>query len=203
MIDFVLRVIVAGGYLGFAALMALENVFPPIPSEVVMGFGGIAAARGEFDLVALVLIGTVGATLGNYAWYALGARLGERRLRHFVERHGRWLTLDWQDVERLRGKFRSRGGRIVFTFRFLPPFRSIISLPAGIARMSVWRFLAFTFAGSAIWNAAWATAGYLLHLRFRVLEDYVGWLGVALFVGAALLYLYRIATWRPGPVSAR
>lgn len=197
MTDFVLRVIVAGGYWGFAFLMALENVFPPIPSEVVMGFGGIAAARGEFQLPLLIFVGTLGATAGNAVWYGMGRRLGYARLRAFVERRGRWLTIDWDDVERLVQQFRTRGGRIVFTFRFLPPFRSIISLPAGMAHMPLWRFLAFTFAGSAIWNTAWAGAGYLLHQRFRMLENYVGWLGVALTLAALGWYAWRVARWRP------
>ncbi len=197
MTEFVLRVITAGGYWGFVFLMALENVFPPIPSEVVMGFGGIAAARGEFSLALLILLGTAGATAGNLVWYWLGARLGEKRLRRVIERHGRWLTLDWHDVERLRVRFDRHGGWIVFAFRFVPNFRSLISLPAGIARMPLGAFVLGTFAGSAIWNTAWGCAGYLMHQRFEVVEGYVGWLGVALFVVAAGYYAYRVVTWRP------
>lgn len=197
MTDFILRIIVAGGYWGFALLMALENIFPPIPSEVVMGFGGIAAARGELDFALMVLVGTVGATAGNAAWYWLGARVRPRRLKAWVDRYGRWLTLDWRTVTHLRKRFRDHGGRIVFTFRFLPPFRSLISLPAGIARMPFGRFLLFTFAGGAIWNTCWAAAGYVLHLRFQLLEAYAGWFGIALVAGAVGLYLYRVTTWRP------
>ena len=197
MTEFILRIIVAGGYWGFAFLMALENVFPPIPSEVVMGFGGMAAARGEFDFAAMVLVGTIGATAGNAVWYWLGARVGLRRLKRWTDRYGRWLTLDWRTVRHLRRQFKQHGGRIVFTFRFLPPFRSLISLPAGIAGMPFGRFVLFTFAGAAIWNLAWAGAGYLLHMRFRVIEDYVGWFGVALCAAAVALYAYRVATWRP------
>lgn len=198
MTDFILRVIAAGGYLGFAFLMAAENVFPPIPSEFIMGVGGIAAACGEFQLPLLVLIGTVGATFGNLLWYAVGRRLGYARLRPLVERHGRWLTVEWADVEALGEQFRRRGGLIVFVFRFLPTFRTMVSLPAGMAAMPAWRFVLFTFAGTAVWITVWALAGYLLHQRFRALEDYAGWLGLALIAGGVLLYLWRIATWRPG-----
>lgn len=207
MTEFVLRIIVAGGYWGFAFLMALENIFPPIPSEVVMGFGGMAAARGELNFPLMVVVGTVGATAGNAVWYWLGARVRQRRLKAWIDRHGRWLTLDWKTVTQLRKQFKRRGGRIVFTFRFLPPFRSLISLPAGIARMPFGRFLLFTFAGAAIWNTAWGAAGYLLHMRFQMLEDYAGWFGLALFAGAIGLYLYRVARWRSalatGPARMR
>lgn len=199
MTDFVLRIITWGGYLGIAALMALENLFPPIPSEVIMGFGGVAIARGEFAFLPLplLLVGTAGATAGNFLWYLVGARLGTERIRPFVERWGRWLTLEWQDVEALRDQFRTRGGWIVFTFRFLPNFRTMISLPAGMAQMPRWRFLAFTFAGSTVWNAGLIAGGYLLGTHFTSMEDWVGWAGAALIGVFAILYLYRVITWKP------
>lgn len=195
MTEFILRVITWGGYWGVTLLMALENVFPPIPSEIIMGFGGVAVARGHFAFLPLLLVGTIGSTAGNYAWYAVGERLGTRGLKPFVDRWGRWLTLDWSDVEALRDQFRKRGGRIVFTFRFLPTFRTMISLPAGMAHMSRWRFLAFTFAGSAIWNAGLISGGYLLGTQFGELETWVGWAGAAITAIFLLWYLYRVITW--------
>lgn len=197
MTEFILRVITCGGYWGIALLMALENVFPPIPSEVIMGFGGVAVARGQFEFLPLLIVGTLGSTAGNYVWYMIGARLGTRGLKPFVDRWGRWLTIDWQDVEALRERFRERGGRIVFTFRFLPTFRTMVSLPAGMAHMPRWRFLAFTFAGSLIWNAGLIGGGYVLGTQFEAMEQWVGWGGAALVVLFVGWYLYRVATWRP------
>lgn len=196
MTDFILRVITWGGYWGIALLMAVENVFPPIPSEIIMGFGGVAVARGDFRFLPLLVVGTLGATAGNYLWYMVGRRLGTRGLKPLVDRYGRWLTMDWEDVEALRRNFRERGGRIVFTFRCLPTFRTMISLPAGMARMPRWRFLAFTFAGSAVWNAALIAGGYVLGTRFGALEQWVGWAGLCIVAATILFYFYRVITWR-------
>lgn len=197
MTQFILEWIAWGGYFGIFLLMALENVVPPIPSEVIMGFGGIAVARGHMAMLPLLLWGTAGTTAGNVFWYVIGRRMGYARFRGVVERHGRWLTLEWDDVERLHRFFAKRGGWVVFVFRFLPTFRTMISLPAGMAGMPAWQFLAWTFAGSIIWNGMLAAAGFWLGTRFDQLDRYVGPAGVALTVLAAAAYLYRVATWKP------
>ena len=194
--DFILDWIAFGGYLGIVALMALENIIPPIPSEVIMGLGGMAVARGDMAMVPLIVAGTIGTTAGNYFWYWIGARTGYLRFRPFIERHGRWLTMEWRDVEALQRFFAKRGEWVIFVFRFMPAFRTIISLPAGMARMPLWKFLLFTFAGSAIWNVILAEAGYLLGARFGELGRYVGPLGIAMTVLALGWWLYRVATWR-------
>jgi membrane protein DedA with SNARE-associated domain len=195
--QFILDWIAWGGYLGIFLLMALENVVPPIPSEVIMGFGGIAVAHGRMAMLPLLLWGTAGTTAGNVFWYVIGRRMGYARFRPFVERHGRWLTMEWEDVERLHLFFVKRGGWVVFVFRFLPTFRTMISLPAGMTGMPWWKFLAWTFAGSIIWNGVLAAAGYWLGTRFDTLDRYVGPAGIALTALAAAAYLYRVVTWKP------
>ncbi|WP_288459813.1 DedA family protein [uncultured Sphingomonas sp.] len=197
MTDFIINWIVWGGYIGIFLLMALENVVPPIPSEVIMGLGGIAVARGEMEMLPLLLWGTAGTTAGNVFWYEIGRRLGYARFRPFVERHGRWLTLEWDDVERVRTFFHRHGGWVIFVFRFMPTFRTLISLPAGMAGMRLWPFLATTFAGSIIWNGVLAGAGYVLGSRYADLDRYVGPAGIALTVLAIGYYLYRVVTWHP------
>jgi membrane protein DedA with SNARE-associated domain len=195
--DFVLQWIAWGGYVGIFLLMALENVVPPIPSEVIMGLGGIAVARGQMAMVPLLLWGTAGTVAGNMFWYEIGRRVGYVRFRPFVERHGRWLTLEWDDIERLHGYFHRSGGAMVFVFRILPTFRTLISLPAGMVAMPVWRFAAVTFAGSLIWNGVLAWAGYILGTRFGELERYVGPVGVAMMVVGIAVYIWRVVTWKP------
>ncbi|VXC45301.1 DedA family protein [Sphingomonas sp. 8AM] len=197
MTDFIIHWIVAGGYLGIFLLMALENIVPPIPSEVIMGLGGIAVARGQMDIVPLLLWGTAGTTAGNVFWYAIGRWIGYARFRPFVERHGRWLTMEWSDVERVRGFLHDHGGRVIFVFRFMPTFRTMISLPAGMAAMPMPRFLLMTFAGSIIWNGVLAGAGFYLGSRFAELDRYVGPVGIALTVLALGWYAWRVATWKP------
>lgn len=196
MTEFILNLIAWGGYVGIFILMVLENVFPPIPSEVIMGFGGMAVARGDMAMAPLLIIGTAGTTVGNVFWYAVGRWIGYRRLQPFVERHGRWLTLRWEDVERLHRFFVKHGLAVVFVFRFLPTFRTMISLPAGMAKMGLPRFLIATFLGSAIWNAVLAYAGLLLGSRFAALQDYVGPVAVATTVILVIGYLYRVTTWQ-------
>ena len=195
--DFVRQWIEQAGYLGVAFLMFLETIFPPIPSEVIMGLGGMAAARGDMAMVPLVLVGTAGTTLGNSFWYWVGRRVGVARFRPFIARHGRWLTLDWRDVEAIERFFARRGEWVIFAFRFLPTFRTMISLPAGMAAMPQWKFLVFTFAGSAIWNTVLAGAGLMLGSHFDELGRYVGPVAVATAVLIVVAYLYRVATWRP------
>lgn len=197
MTDFILKLITGGGYLGIFLLMVLENVFPPIPSEVIMGLGGIAVANGDMRLLPLIAWGTLGTTLGNYFWYWIGWKIGYKRLEPFVERHGRWLTLHWEDVERLHRFFQRHGHWVIFAFRFMPTGRTIISLPAGMAHMPHWKFFLWTFAGSAIWNSILAGAGLFLGTNFRDLQDYIGPFALASIVVMILWYLYRVLTWKP------
>ncbi|WP_374294875.1 DedA family protein [Sphingomonas sp.] len=196
MTDFILNLIAWGGYFGIFLLMALENVVPPVPSEVIMGLGGMAVARGDMAMIPLILWGTLGTTAGNYFWYYIGRHIGYERFRPFVDRHGRWLTMEWEDVERLHRFFVKHGQWVVFVFRFMPAFRTIISLPAGMTRMPLWRFLVWTFAGSTIWNAILAYAGLLLGSRFEVLDRYVGPAAVALTVMIIIGYIWRVITWK-------
>lgn len=198
MTEFILNLIAWGGYIGIFILMVLENVFPPVPSEVIMGFGGMAVARGDMAMVPLLIWGTLGTTVGNLFWYAVGRWIGYARLEPFVDRHGRWLTLCWEDVEKLHRFFVKHGLWVVFVFRFLPTFRTMISLPAGMARMGLPRFLVATFLGSAIWNGVLAYAGLILGSRFEALQDYVGPVAVGMSVIMVVGYLYRVATWKPG-----
>lgn len=195
--DFIIRLIEGGGYPGIAFLMALENVFPPIPSEVIMGVAGVAVHAGRMAFWPVLIWGTVGTTLGNLVWFWIGHKLGYQRLQPFVERHGRWLTMEWEDVERSVEFFRRHGQWVVFFLRFSPLMRTIISLPAGLACMSLWRFTLFTFAGSAIWNAALIGSATLLAGWFSGFEAVLGWIVIAMIVVGAIWYAYRVITWAP------
>ena len=195
--DLIIEAIAAGGYLGVFALMVLENLFPPIPSEVIMGIGGVLLARGEMAYGPLLAAGTVGTTLGNYAWYWFGDKWGYRRLEPFIDRHGRWLTLRFSDVEKAAKFFRSHGQWIVFAMRFSPLLRTMISLPAGLSHMKLWRFLLFTTAGAAVWNALLIEGGRRLAPYLARYEHVASWAIGGLLGLIVLVYLYRVATWKP------
>ena len=195
--EWIISLIEQGGYWGIGFLMAIENIFPPIPSEVIMGLGGIAVARGSMTFWPLLLAGTIGSTLGNYVWFLIGDRLGYRRLRPFVARWGRWLTMEWRDVERAAMFFRSHGQWIVFALRFSPLLRTMISLPAGLSHMKHWKFLVFTFAGAAVWNAALIHAGKWVSQYMQEAQHILGWVIVGTVVLAVASYVWRVVRWKP------
>lgn len=195
--DFIIRLIEGGGYLGIALLMALENIFPPLPSEVIMWVGGNAVHHGRMEFWPLLFWGTLGSTLGNWFWFVLGDRLGYRRLRPFVDRHGRWLTIDWDHVEATERFFAKHGQWVVFFLRFSPLMRTIISLPAGLMHMRTSKFLAFTFAGAAIWNALLIGSASLLAGWFAGFEAALGYIVLGLLALALAGYVWRVATWKP------
>lgn len=195
--EWIIRLIEQGGYLGIFVLMALENVFPPFPSELIMGLGGMAVARGNMQFWPLLVAGTIGATLGNYFWYWIGDTYGYRRLQPFVDRWGRWLTLEWEDVERATDFFRRHGHWVVFFLRFSPLLRTVISLPAGLTHMSRFKFLLYTASGSLVWNAALILAGHWLAGVFADMQNVLGWIIVGTAVISLVAYGWRVATWRP------
>ncbi len=194
--DWIIRLIEQGGYWGIALLMVIENIFPPIPSEVIMGVGGMAVARGTMAFWPLLAVGTAGSTLGNYAWFLLGRRLGYERLQPLVDRWGRWLTLEWEDVERASTFFQRHGQWVVLVLRMSPFLRTMISLPAGLARMKHWKFLAFTFVGSGVWNVALISGGHWLADSMESSQHWLGW-GIAIIAGLAIAgYIWRVMTWK-------
>lgn len=192
MANWVMRMIQAGGLAGIALLTFIENVFPPIPSELIMPLAGYMAGQGRLSFAGVVIAGTVGSILGALPLYYLGRKVGEERLKELADRHGRWLTVSRQDVERAKGWFDRHGGAAVFFCRLVPGIRSLISLPAGVARMNLAVFLAWTAAGSAIWTALLAWLGYFLGGRFKVVEEYLDPAANVVFGGIAVLYVWRV-----------
>jgi len=187
----------AGGYWTIAALMALENIIPPIPSELIMGIGGIRVAQGRMEIVPLMIAGTLGSTAGNYAWFLVGRHFGVERLEGFVRRHGRWLTVEWADVQWMNRKFLKHGAWIVFVIRFMPVGRTIVSLPAGLFGMGHVRFLLWTAAGVAIWNGLLVWAGYALGANFREIDAYIGPVTGVIVVVIAVLFVGRLVLRKP------
>ncbi|OJW61734.1 MAG: alkaline phosphatase [Sphingomonadales bacterium 63-6] len=195
--EIILQVIERGGYFGIVLLMVIENVFPPIPSELIMGLGGVAVARGTMEFWPLLLAGTVGSTLGNYVWFLAGDKWGYRRLQPLVDRWGRWLTMEWEDIERASAFFRRHGQWVVFLLRFSPLLRTMISLPAGLAHMPHGKFLAYTFAGAAVWNALLIGGGQWLGHYFEQSQQWLDWIVIGGLALGVIGYLWRVITWKP------
>jgi len=150
------------GAFGIALLMFLENIFPPIPSELIMPLAGYWSTQGDISIVIVIVAGGIGSLLGVIPWYYAGRALGKERLKRFSEHHGRWLTLSPADIESADRWFREKGPLAVLFGRLVPTVRTLISVPAGIAQMPFAKFLIYSAIGSGIWTTALAMAGYLL-----------------------------------------
>ncbi|HWK77924.1 DedA family protein [Microbacterium sp.] len=159
------------GGVGAGVAIALENLFPPLPSEIILPLAGFTAAQGTLGLVEVLIWTTVGSIVGALALYGIGAWLGRRRMYAIAER---LPLIKVEDVERTEAWFEKHGSKAVFFGRMIPIFRSLISIPAGIERMPLLRFTMLTTAGSAIWNTIFVLAGFYLGANWHIVEEYAG-----------------------------
>ncbi|SCF28405.1 DedA family protein [Micromonospora mirobrigensis] len=156
---------------GAGLAVALENLFPPIPSEVILPLAGFTASRGEMSLFAAIVWTTIGSVVGAVALYGVGIAFGRDRVRAIA---ARLPLVKLSDIDRTEAWFARHGTKTVFLGRMIPIFRSLISVPAGVERMPMATFLLYTTLGSLIWNTAFVMAGYLLGENWHVVEAYVG-----------------------------
>jgi membrane protein DedA with SNARE-associated domain len=191
------------GPFGVGLLMLLENLFPPLPSELIMPLSGYLAARGEISLPLSLAAGTIGSLLGATFWYLVGRRAQRRKVLEWVDANGRWLTICSPDVERAERFFQRHGRSSVLLGRVVPVVRTLISLPAGLSRMPHMPFLLFSAVGSAVWTSALGLAGVLLGRQFPAVDRYVGWVSWAIIAGALGWYLFRVLPPRGGARGAR
>jgi membrane protein DedA with SNARE-associated domain/uncharacterized membrane protein YkvA (DUF1232 family) len=190
--DWITAAVSEGGYFGIVLMMLAENVFPPIPSELIMPLAGFVAARGELNPVLVVLAGTLGSVLGALPWYYAGMWLGERRVCVFAARHGRWLTLGEQEIGQAMRWFERHGRIAVLIGRVVPTVRTLISLPAGMARMPLLPFLIYSSIGTLLWTAALTTAGFLLQSGYQQVSGYVDLVSKAIIGLIVVIYLWRV-----------
>lgn len=168
---------------GAGLAVGLENLFPPLPSEIILPLAGLTASRGSMTLVGAILWTTLGSIVGAVVLYAVGALLGRRRTRAIAFRVP---LVRVSDVDRAEAWFAKYGVATVFFGRMIPMFRSFISIPAGIERMSVGTFLVFTALGSLVWNTTFVLAGYLLGENWHVIEKYAGFFSKAVVLVVVL-----------------
>ena len=200
MTRWIMNLIASTGYFGIVALMFVENVFPPIPSEFIMPLAGFMVAEDKFSLLGVIIAGTLGSVLGALPLYYLGAKLGEERLKQFAERRGRWLTLSPRDIDKANRWFDKYGAIAVLLCRLVPGIRSFISIPAGVNKMNLVSFLFYTAVGAGIWTAALAYAGYILGTNFRQVGEYLDVATYIVFGTIIIFYLWRVFNYKK-PVS--
>lgn len=159
------------GYPGIALIMLAENLFPPIPSELVMPLAGFLIVNGTFNFPGAIAAGTLGSVAGAIVLYYIGQLAGEPLVRPFFRNYGKWFLLSEADLDKSLEVFSKHGDVMVFTGRVIPLIRSLISLPAGMNRMPFLRFLLLTTVGSALWTSLLTVAGYILGANWgRVVE---------------------------------
>ena len=200
MFDWLIRLIEDAGLVGVFLLMVLENLFPPIPSEVIMPFAGFAAARGKMSVAGVILAGTLGSIAGNAVWFEAARAFGVLRTRRLAERYGRWVGLGPEEIGKAEGVLRRNGPVAVFLGRFMPGVRTAISVPAGLVELPRGVFYLWTALGTLIWTSGLALGGYLLEDQFHRVADWAGPIGFAV-LGAALVAI-GLHFWRARRASA-
>ncbi len=196
MFEWILHMIEWGGYLGLFALMVLENIFPPIPSEVILPLAGYSVATDGMSLPLVILVATLGTVVGTLPWYYAGRIFGTRRLKWLSERYGRLLTLSPDDIEAAESWFHSHGKKAVFFGRLIPTVRTLISVPAGIARMPLSSFLVYSFAGSFLWTTLLTYFGFMLGSQHERVADYLNPISDVVIVIIVAIYFYRVVTFK-------
>ncbi len=190
MVEWITSTMTSMGYVGIALLMFAENLFPPIPSELIMPLAGFTVAQGKMNFVLAVVAGVVGTMLGALPWYYAGKLLGEERLKSLADKYGKWITISSRDIDKADNWFDRHGSKAVFFCRLVPGVRTLISLPAGLSEMHLVPFLIYSTIGSALWIVALTYAGYLLGDNYDRVDEYLGPVSkivlVTLIIGFAL-----------------
>ena len=197
--DWIIRLIDQSGYLGVGFLMFLETIFPPIPSELIMPLGGVAAAQGRMSLTLAIAAGTAGAMLGNIVWYLAARALGHDRLRPIIRKHGKWLTLNWKEVERAHDWFERHGIAFVLLGRLIPTVRSLVSIPAGLLDMRFRNFVIASTIGTGLWTTFLAVAGYKLRENFSDIDQVLSPVSNAVIIILVGAYAWRLLTHKVEP----
>ncbi|MBD1807495.1 DedA family protein [Microcoleus sp. FACHB-SPT15] len=188
MLDWITSTINSLGYLGIALLMFVENIFPPVPSEIIMPLAGFTVTQGKLSVVYVILAGIVGSVLGALPWYYAGKQLGEDRLKNLADKYGKWLTLSGTDIDKSKQWFDKHGGIAVFFCRLVPGVRTLISVPAGIDKMHLVPFLLYSTLGTALWVGLLTYAGLLLGQNYKLVEKFLGPASVVVLVALIVAF---------------
>lgn len=200
MAEWVIDTIGRFGYAGIAFLMLAENLFPPMPSELIMPFAGFLAAKGELHPALVVASGALGSLLGALPWYIVGRRVGADRLKKTAQRHGRWIALTPDEIDRGRELFERKGALVLVFGRLVPALRTVVALPAGLARMRPLPFVLWTLLGSLLWTSLLTLAGYLLESQYERIGKWLNPVSTAIFTIIAVWYVLRVVRH---PTAAR
>lgn len=194
MTDWIIGLMQSLGYVGIALLMFLENIFPPIPSELIMPLAGFTVAKGEMSIVPAIAAGVVGTMLGAIPWYYVGKIAGETKIRQWLDHYGKWLGISSEEIDKSKQWFYRHGTKAVFFGRLIPGVRTLISIPAGFSNMALVPFFIYSLLGTIAWVGLLTFAGYLLGDNYELIDEYLGPVSkiiLGLLVVAFGIWLFR------------
>lgn len=192
MVEWITNTMSSLGYWGIGLLMFLENLFPPIPSELIMPLAGFTIAQGRMEFAPAIFAGVMGTVIGALPWYYAGKILGEQRLKSLADRYGKWLTISSKDITKATSWFDKHGSKAVFFCRLVPGVRTLISLPAGISNMPILPFLLYSTIGTTLWVGLLTYAGYALGDNYELVDEYlapVSKIVLAILIATLIIWL--------------
>lgn len=192
LIEWLVDLISTMGYWGVGLAMFVESFFAPIPSEIILPFSGFVASMGDLNIIVTIIVATLSAYLGSLPFYLIG-RWGEKSVMKFLEKYGKYLFISKSDMDKGFKAFEKHGNGIVFLGRLIPIVRTVISFPAGVAKMSFGVFSIYTLAGTGIWSAILAMAGYFLGSRWEEVSEYVSRYEKVIMVILAIIFVIYVA----------
>jgi membrane protein DedA with SNARE-associated domain len=182
------------GYLGIGLLMFLENLFPPIPSELIMPLAGFTVSQGKMDFIPAILAGIIGTVIGALPWYYVGKLLGEKTIARLADKYGKFIAVSGEDIDKANQWFTKHGAKAVLLCRVVPGVRTLISLPAGINEMPLLPFLIYSTVGTAIWVTFLTGLGYFLGTKYDLVDEYLG--PVSKIVFLMIIIAFGVWIWR-------
>jgi len=195
--EWILQIMTSLDYVGIGLLMFLENLFPPIPSELIMPLAGFAISQGKMQFFPAILAGVVGTMLGALPWYYVGKLVGEENIKRLADNYGKWISISRKDIEKADRWFHKHGEKAVFIGRLVPGIRTLISLPAGISNMNLIPFLIYSTIGTTIWVSFLTFAGYKLGEHYELVDQYldpVSKIVAVILVIALIIWIVRKRT---------
>ncbi len=190
MSEWIINIMEQLGYLGIALLMFLDNVFPPIPSEIIMPSAGFTAAQGQLSLIGVIVAGSLGSLIAAATLYWIGRKISHDALFRWVNQYGKYLFIKTDDVKKALDWFEKYGHRVVFFGRMIPAVRSLISIPAGMSHMPFWKFMTYSALGTVIWTTFLATVGYYFGNNTALMQQIFSNVGYMIVAIVALFVVY-------------
>lgn len=172
--EFIINIMNVYGYIGIFFLIMIENLFPPIPSEIILTFGGFMTTTSKMSILGVIIASTLGSVIGAFILYYIGKILNKERLIKIVtSKYGKLLRVKPKDIESADKWFDTKGYKTVFYCRFIPIVRSLISIPAGMSEMSIVKFATYTTLGSAIWNTVLVLVGAYAGEKKDIIVEFI------------------------------